>query len=86
MGTATSSSAGGGAAANELDRAYQVLGVSPDVDDTTLKRAYRRLMSENHPDKLASKGLPESMREMAEQKTQEITHAYDLIKQARSQS
>lgn len=86
LGTATSSAAGGGAAANELDRAYQVLGVSPDVDDTTLKKAYRRLMSENHPDKLASKGLPESMREMAEQKTQEITHAYDLIKQSRSQS
>ncbi len=83
LGTATASAGGGGASASDLDRAYQVLGVTPDVDDATLKKAYRRLMSENHPDKLASKGLPESMREMAEQKTQEITHAYDLVKQAR---
>ena len=76
--------AGGRTTQSELDRAYQVLGVSPDVDDAALKKAYRRLMSENHPDKLASKGLPESMREMAQKRTQEITHAYDLVKEARA--
>jgi DnaJ like chaperone protein len=80
--------AGGGGAAtqSQLDDAYQVLGVEPDVSDAELKRAYRRLMSQNHPDKLASKGLPESMREMAEQRTREISHAYDLVKQARGQA
>lgn len=67
----------------QLDDAYKVLGVSPDASDAEIKRAYRRLMSQNHPDKLASKGMPESMREMAEQKTSEISHAYDVIKQAR---
>lgn len=70
----------------ELDDAYKVLGVSPSVDDAELKRTYRRLMSENHPDKLAGRGLPESMREMAEEKTQEISHAYDLIKNARQKA
>ena len=40
-------------------------------------------MSENHPDKLAGKGLPESMRELAEERTREISHAYDVIKDAR---
>ena len=42
-------------------------------------------MSEHHPDRLAAKGLPESMRAVAEQKTSEITRAYDLIKQARAE-
>ena len=67
----------------QLDDAYKVLGVSPNASDTELKRAYRKLMSENHPDKLAGKGLPESMREMAEERTREISHAYDVIKEAR---
>lgn len=67
----------------QLDDAYKVLGVSSSASDTEVKRAYRKLMSENHPDKLAGRGLPESMREMAEEKTREITHAYDLIKGAR---
>ncbi|QCF24749.1 co-chaperone DjlA [Hydrocarboniclastica marina] len=76
--------AGGGASTqSQLDDAYEVLGVASDVSDAELKRAYRRLMSQNHPDKLASKGLPDSMREMAEQKTREISHAYDIIKRAR---
>jgi DnaJ like chaperone protein len=64
----------------------QVLGVSPSADDTEIKKAFRKLMSENHPDKLAGKGLPESMREMAEERTQEISHAYDVIKDVRKKS
>ena len=80
------SSAGGPAASTgkQLEDAYRVLGVSPDVNDAELKKAYRKLMSENHPDKLAGRGLPESMREMAEQKTREISNAYDVIKSARN--
>ncbi|HTN33507.1 MAG TPA: co-chaperone DjlA [Marinobacter sp.] len=67
----------------QLDDAYKVLGVSPSTSDTEIKKVYRKLMSENHPDKLAGKGLPESMREMAEERTQEISNAYDVIKEAR---
>lgn len=70
-------------ASSRLEDAYQALGVSPSVSDAQLKRAYRRLMSENHPDKLAGKGLPESMRELAEERTREITAAYRLIREAR---
>lgn len=65
------------------DNAYKVLGVSANASNDDIKKAYRRLMSENHPDKLAARGLPESMRQMAEDKTQEIGNAYDIIKQAR---
>lgn len=69
-----------------LADAYQVLGVSPMASDAEVKQAYRRLMSQNHPDKLAAKGVPESMRELAEEKSREITVAYDRIRQARKLS
>ncbi|MDA3921772.1 MAG: co-chaperone DjlA [Salinisphaera sp.] len=68
---------------NQLKQAYEVLGLSKDASDAEIKKAYRRQMSQNHPDKLASKGLPESMREMAEQKTREIGAAYERIREAR---
>ncbi|WFE70180.1 co-chaperone DjlA [Halomonas sp. M1] len=79
-----------GAAANSqgsseeaLKDAYQVLGVSEDASDTEIKKAYRRLMSQNHPDKLAGKGLPDSMREVAQARTSEIGNAYERIRSAR---
>lgn len=71
---------------DQISDAYKVLGVSPSASDAELKKAYRKLMSENHPDKLAGRGLPESMREMAEERTREISNAYDVIKEARSLS
>lgn len=66
-----------------LEDAYQVLGVPASASDTEVKRAYRKLMSENHPDKLAAKGLPESMRALAEEKTRRITAAYERIERSR---
>jgi len=79
---------GGGApsAAQSQQRladAYAVLGVSPEATESEIKTAYRKMISENHPDKLASKGLPESMRAVAEARAREINAAYDLIKSAR---
>jgi len=66
-----------------LREAYEVLEVGPGDSDADIKRAYRRLMSQNHPDKLVSRGLPESMLEMAKQKTQTIQAAYERIREAR---
>ncbi|XXN63872.1 co-chaperone DjlA [Enterobacter ludwigii] len=63
-----------------LEDACSVLGVKSSDDGTTIKRAYRKLMSEHHPDKLVAKGLPPEMMEMAKQKAQEIQAAYDLIR------
>jgi DnaJ like chaperone protein len=63
--------------------AYAILNVSPEASDADIKRAYRRLMSQHHPDKLVSKGLPEEMMEIAKQKTQEIRQAYEVIKEKR---
>jgi DnaJ like chaperone protein len=67
----------------KLDDAYAALGLASSATDAEVKRAYRRLMSQNHPDKLAGKGLPDSMREMAEERTREISIAYATIKDSR---
>ena len=69
---------------SSLSDAYEVLGVSRDATDAEVKKAYRRLMNQHHPDKLASKGLPEEMRELATEKTQEIKAAYEQIKRSRA--
>ncbi|NIG62083.1 MAG: co-chaperone DjlA [Serratia symbiotica] len=66
-----------------MEDACKVLGVNSSADGTTIKRAYRKLMSEHHPDKLVAKGLPPQMMQMAKQKAQEIQAAYDLIKNER---
>ena len=68
---------------HKLEDAYTALGLSPSATDSQVKQAYRRLMSQNHPDKLAGRGLPESMREMAEERSREISTAYAVIKEAR---
>lgn len=74
---------GGPSPQQKLDDAYTALGLSASATDSQIKQAYRRLMSQNHPDKLTGKGLPESMREMAEERTREISIAYTAIKEAR---
>lgn len=85
-GAANSSRDVGPPATARVNDAYAVIGVSPDTTDEAVKRAYRKLITENHPDKLAAKGLPESMREVAEERAREINAAYDLIRRARGTS
>lgn len=67
-----------------LEVAYGVLGLKPSASDADVKRAYRRLISQHHPDKLVAKGLPEEMMKIATEKTQKIRKAYELIQSARS--
>lgn len=69
-----------------LREAYQILAVSSDASDAEVKKAYRRLMSQHHPDKLIAKGLPPEMIKMATQKTQQIKKAYEQICKARTGS
>jgi len=66
-----------------LSQAYAVLGVDSEISDSSLKKTYRRLMSQHHPDKLVAKGLPEEMIKLANQKTGEIKNAYEQIKNSR---
>ncbi|MBV2129051.1 co-chaperone DjlA [Rheinheimera sp. SM2107] len=67
-------------AANAVQDAYKVLGVSAQCSDKELKRAYRKKMAQHHPDKLMAKGVPAAMLDVAKKQTQEIQAAYELLK------
>jgi DnaJ like chaperone protein len=66
-----------------LADAYAVLGLSATASDGDIKRAYRKLMSQHHPDKLVAKGMPEPMVRIATEKTQKIRKAYEAIAKTR---
>ena len=67
-------------ASSRLADAYQVLGVAAGATDAEVTLAYRRLVSQNHPDKLVANGLPESMIEAAHDRTRRILEAYELVR------
>jgi len=66
-----------------ISQAYRILGVGPGASCEEVKKSYRRLINQHHPDKLVSKGLPEEMMKLAEQRTHEIRQAYEAIRAAR---
>ncbi len=70
--------------AEALEDAYKALGVTKDSTDAEIKRAYRRLMSQYHPDKLIGQGVPADMIAMATEQAKEIQLAHDLIKKHRN--
>lgn len=62
-----------------LKDAYAILGIPETATPADIKKAYRKQMSQHHPDKLLAKGLPEEMIKIATEKTQNIKSAYDRI-------
>lgn len=83
-GGSRSQGASRGRALDPLAGAYATLGVEPGASDAEVKQAYRRLMNRHHPDKLASRGMPEEALKLASQKTQEIRRAYEAIARTRA--
>ena len=69
--------------ASELETAYEALGLKAKATDAEVKRRYRKLMSEHHPDKLIAEGVPDELLRVAAERAQEITAAYEVIQQAR---
>jgi len=67
-----------------LKQAYAVLDIKESASAAEIKKAYRRLLSQHHPDKLVAKGLPEEMMKLATQRTHEIRKAYEVIKKAKN--
>lgn len=68
---------------DSLGEAYARLGLKASASDADVKKAYRKLVSQYHPDKLVSRGLPEEMMSVAKTRVREINTAYDQIKQTR---
>ena len=64
---------------------YAILGVSPDDDDDEIKAVHRKLVLENHPDKLVAEGMPQEFIDLANDKLAKINAAYDKIRKARGQ-
>lgn len=64
-----------------VDDAYKILEVSPDATDEEIKKAYRKLAVEHHPDKVSYLG--EEIQRKAQEKFKKINEAYELIKKQR---
>ena len=67
----------------DLADAYSILDISEQASDAEVKKAYRKLINQHHPDKLAAKGLPVEMMKLAEEKSHEIRTAYERIRDKR---
>ncbi len=67
----------------DVDKHYATLGCDRNDSNDHIKRQYRKLVSDYHPDKIASKGLPEEFTKFANNKFREIQEAYDVIKKER---
>ncbi len=66
-----------------LSESYAELEIDAGRSNQEVTKAYRRQMSRHHPDKLVANGLPESMAQVAKEKTQRIQEAYEAIRAAR---
>jgi DnaJ like chaperone protein len=58
---------------------YLVLGLAPGADRNEVKRVYRLLVAEHHPDRLIAKGVPEELIDVATARMQAINQAYNKI-------
>lgn len=67
----------------ELSRHYAVLNCRAEDSDEEVKRNYRKLVQDFHPDKIAAKGLPEEFTKFAQEKFQQIQQAYEAVKKVR---
>jgi len=59
---------------------YATLGVSPDASFDEVKSAYRKKVTEYHPDKVIAKGMPDEFVQFAETRFREIQEAYEAIR------
>ncbi len=66
-----------------VESSYTVLGVTPGATDDEVKKAYRKLAREYHPDVVANKGMGEDFQKFAAEKMRAVNAAYDAVKTAR---
>ncbi len=63
--------------------AYQVLGLTPQASVEEIKRTYKKMVNQYHPDRLIAKGVPEDFIQIANEKMAEINNAYEQIRKER---
>lgn len=68
---------------NNYQQALKLLGVETDSEPAHIKRAYRRLLSRHHPDKIAGSGASQLQVRDATDRTQDLHNAYKVIKNRR---
>jgi DnaJ like chaperone protein len=73
----------GASSGPSTETAYEILGVPPSSTEAEVKKAYRTIAREYHPDVLQSKGLPEDFMQFATEKLQKVNEAYTVIKKER---
>jgi len=67
----------------DVDKYYAILGCDVTASNDQIKKQYRKLVFDYHPDTIASKGLPEEFTKFANDKFREIQEAYDVVKKER---
>ncbi|MDA3955598.1 TerB family tellurite resistance protein [Oceanispirochaeta sp.] len=78
------SGAAGMGGASTSSASYGILGCSPSDEDDVIRKAYRKKVSEFHPDKISAKGLPEEFTKFANERFNEIQQAWDSIRKERN--
>lgn len=74
----------GDADAIRVREAYAALGVTPKASNDEVKKAYRRLMNKNHPDKISASNPGAEVIAESERRTREVRKAYEMLKARRS--
>jgi DnaJ like chaperone protein len=68
----------------DLHKAYKILGVTTEMTEDEIRRAYKKLASQLHPDKLMSQGLAQEQMHIATERFKRVQAAYSFIKKHRS--
>ncbi|MEQ3709394.1 TerB family tellurite resistance protein [Tateyamaria sp.] len=61
---------------------YTVLGITPDMDIEVMRKVWRKLVRENHPDAMMARGVPEEAVRLAEKRMIDINRAWEDIRSA----
>ncbi len=71
--------------AQDVNVHYNLLGCTSSDSDAHIRKSYKRIIAEYHPDKIQSKGLPKEFVKVANEQTKRINKAYEAIKKSRTQ-